>query len=61
MVRDAAVVGWAEPAKPNNPDALGFTFVQPNLRALRSRLPRYLTLIFSVLSVSSVAISGVNA
>ena len=40
MVRDAAVVGWGEPAKPNNPDALGFTFVQPNLRALRSRLPR---------------------
>ena len=26
------VVGWAEPAKPNSADTLGFTFVQPNLR-----------------------------
>jgi hypothetical protein len=49
------VVGWAELAKPNKSDLLGFTFVQPNLRELRSRLPGYLTLVFSVLSVSSVA------
>ena len=27
-----AVVGWAELAKPNSADTLGFTFVQPNLR-----------------------------
>jgi len=30
------VVGWAELAKPNMADLLGFTFVQPNLRDLPS-------------------------